>query len=257
MGGACQTGAREDTEPRSAAYTDVVKPPLIGIPPCVDDRERWRAGRIYVYADHAYTRAIDAAGGLAVHLPMQGAPAELIDRVDGLLLPGGDDFAPDAPYPGVDFDLAPEPQIAFDRALLQAARARGLPILGICYGAQLIALETGGALHHHIPVDCPGAMNHQLPEADGRHRLVVEPDSVLAACLERAADGPTVNSLHHQAIARIGDGSRVTARAEDGVIEGFEGEDGFLVGVQWHPEKLPGEGSAALFRTFVDACRSG
>jgi len=93
-----------------------VQRPLIGIPPCLDARERWRAGRVYVYADHAYARAIDAAGGLPVHLPMQSSPAELVARIDGLLLPGGDDFAPDRAYPDdVTFDLAPGEQIAFAR----------------------------------------------------------------------------------------------------------------------------------------------
>ncbi len=231
--------------------------PLIGIPPCVDDRERWRAGRTYVYADHAYARAVDEAGGLPILLPMQGAPAELVARIDGLLLPGGDDFAPDRPYPDdVAFDVAPEAQVAFDRALLEAAQARGLPILGICYGAQLIALAAGGALHHHIPLDCPGALDHRLPEHEGRHAIDLEPDSRLHGCLAGVDGGTLVNSLHHQAVSRPGAGLRVTARSPDGLIEGFEADAGFVVGVQWHPEKLPGRGSRALFEAFIDACRS-
>lgn len=232
--------------------------PLIGMPPCVDARERWRAGRVYVYADHAYARAVDDAGGLPVMLPMQGAPGALVERIDGLLLPGGDDFAPPHPYPeDVAFDLAPPEQIDFDRALLDAALERGLPVLGICYGAQLIALAHGGALHHHLPIDVPGASPHQLPEADGRHRIELVRGSLLHRCLDEGDDGCLVNSLHHQAVARLGPMLAPTAVAEDGIIEGFEADDRFLVGVQWHPEKLPGEGSNALFRAFVDACGVG
>jgi len=210
-----------------------------------------------VYADHAYARAVDQAGGLAVHLPMQSAPAELAARIDGLLLPGGDDFLPERPYPAdVAFDPAPEEQVAFDRALLDAALARDLPVLGICYGAQLIALAAGGALHHHIPLDRPDAIEHRLPEHGGRHSIALVPGSRLHDCLAEADDRALVNSLHHQAVRELGAGLVVTARSEDGLIEGFEGAGGFVVGVQWHPEKQADAGSTALFRAFVEACRT-
>jgi gamma-glutamyl-gamma-aminobutyrate hydrolase PuuD len=211
---------------------------------------------VYVYADHAYARAIDEAGGLPIHLPMQSEPAALVDRIDGLLLPGGDDFAPDCSYPpGVAFDLAPDEQIAFDRSLLDAALERGIPVFGICYGAQLIALASGGRLHHHVPIDRPDASDHQLPEATGRHRLKLAPGSRLHAWLADADGYATVNSLHHQAVAELGAHLTATAHADDGLIEGFEATDGFVVGVQWHPEKLEDEGARAPLRAFVDACR--
>lgn len=245
--------------------------PLVGIPPCVDARERWRAGRTYVYADIAYARAVDAAGGLPVHLPMQSDPVALVARIDGLLLPGGDDFAPDRPYPDAAvFDLANEAQIAFDTALLRAALRRGLPVLGVCYGAQLIALAHGGRLHHHLPVDLPRALDHQLPEAEGRHALRLTPGSLLAEVFGEDEAAHAVNSLHHQGIATPGRGLRATAHAPDGVIEGFEAavaseaeaEAGdsasahgrYLVGVQWHPEKLDDAPSRRLFAGFVQAC---
>lgn len=230
--------------------------PRIGIPLCVDARERWRPGRVYVYADHAYARCIDAAGGLPIHLPVQSRPEELAETLDGLLLPGGDDFAPDRSYPkDVRFDLAPESQIEFDKALLRAAIARGIPVLGICYGAQLIALEHGGRLHHHIPLDVPDADPHQLPEADGRHALGLAPGTRLSELLS-IENGPCmVNSLHHQAIASLGEALRATAHAPDGLIEGFEATDErFIVGVQWHPEKLGDAPSERLFSAFTSAC---
>jgi gamma-glutamyl-gamma-aminobutyrate hydrolase PuuD len=232
--------------------------PLIGIPPGVDTRERWREGRVYVYADIAYARAVDAAGGLAVQLPMQSDPAGLAARIDGLLIPGGDDFAPDHPYPEhVVFDLTDESQIAFDSALLHAALERDLPVLGICYGAQLIALAHGGTLHHHIPVDLPDAQAHRLPEASGRHALEVVPGSRLAAAFDEDRRPCEVNSLHHQAVATTGDGLRATAHSADGLIEGFEAPgERYLVGVQWHPEKLDDAASRKLFRDFVAACEA-
>ena len=228
--------------------------PVIGIPQCLDERGRWRNGREYLYLDRAYARAVEDAGGIPIHLPIQSDVGALIDRIDGLLLPGGDDFLPARPYPGdVQFEPAAPVQVAFDRRLLGGALERGLPILGICYGAQLIALHHGGRLHHHIPLDLPDAAPHELDESEGRHALLVEPDTRLAAAL--AEDLRSVNSLHHQAVDDPGRGLLVSGRSPDGVVEAIESRgSGFLLGVQWHPEKLSGEERLALFRALVSAC---
>ena len=172
--------------------------PRIGIPLCLDDRDRWRAGRDYVYIDHAYAHAIDAAGGLAVHLPIQSDVQALIDGIDGLLLPGGDDFPSDRPLPeGVALDLAPDAQVVFDAALLAAARERGRPVLGLCYGMQLLAWEAGGHLEPHLPSADGDFEAHRLAE-DARHPISVRPETRLASIL--GARAHPVNSLHHQAV---------------------------------------------------------
>jgi putative glutamine amidotransferase len=230
-------------------------PPLIGIPQCLDDRGRWRAGRDYDYLDCAYARAVAAAGGIPVYLPIQDDVHSLAGHLSGLLLPGGDDFAPPAPYPdGVRFDPAPAARIAFDSLLLEAGIRRGLPVLAICYGMQLLARHHGGALHHDLASDLPGAGDHRLPEIDGRHGLLVVPGTQLAGIL--GTSPPPVNSLHHQGVADPGTGLRVSARADDGVIEAVEGDPaGFCIGVQWHPEKLSGAHRDRLFGAFVAACR--
>jgi putative glutamine amidotransferase len=227
--------------------------PAIGIPECHDAKGRIRPGREYLYNDIAYSRAIGEAGGTALHLPIQDDPEALIERLDGLLLPGGDDFLPPVPYPDdVAFDPASERQIAFDRKLLIHALERGLPVLGICYGAQLLALELGGALHFHLPHDLPDAQDHKLDETVGMHDLEVDRESRLASLL--GSGTVRVNSLHHQAIAHPGPELCVVARTRDGVIEAVEHPTrNFCIGVQWHPEKLPRETAGALFAGLVAA----
>lgn len=231
----------------------VLVKPAIGIPECHDAKGAIRPGREYLYNDIAYARAVSRAGGTAFHLPVQDDPAALIDRVDALLLPGGDDFLPEDQRVDQDLFTPVSPQqLAFDRGLLLRALERGIPVFGICYGAQLLAQHFGASLHYHLPDDLPEAHDHQLDEATQRHGLLVEAGSQLARLL---GAGPTeVNSLHHQAIADPGGVLSVCARSPDGVVEGIEhpGRD-FCVGVQWHPEKLSDEASASLFEGFVAA----
>lgn len=231
--------------------------PRIGIPPCLDAGGRIREGRRYHYIDQAYARAVVETGAVPVYLAAPGDPEELCASVDGLLLPGGDDFPPETPYPpDVRFALAEPEQLAFDEALLAAALARALPVLGICYGMQLLCRHHGGELLYHIPHDLPEAGPHQLSEAGAGHPLQVESDSLLASLVGEQA--PPVNSLHHQGVAEPGRGLRVAARADDGVVEAVERADTtsgrFLVGVQWHPEKMDGIHRTRLFGAFAAAC---
>ncbi len=228
-------------------------PPLIGILPCLDERGRWKPGGTYQYVDVAYAAALAEAGAVPVHLALGAAPEALVSRLDGLLVPGGDDFRPPRPYPAsVRFEPVPAAQIEADHGVLAAALARGLPVLGICYGMQLLALAHGGSLHYHLETDLPGAQTHHFEDPDARHAIRVAPGTRLAACL-----GPgtaSVNSRHHQAVAETGS-LRVCATAEDSVIEAVEApERSFCLGVQWHPESLESAHRARLFESFVTAC---
>ena len=144
--------------------------------------------------------------------------------------------------------------LLFDTRLLAGALDRQLPVLGICYGMQLLALHHGGTLHHHLPHDLPGAGAHQLPEVDGRHAIMLSAGTRTAAAMGDHCE--PVNSLHHQAVAEPGAALRVSARAGDGVIEAIEARgDHFAMGVQWHPEKLGDTASDGLFRALVAAAR--
>jgi len=155
----------------------------------------------------------------------------------------------------VRFEPVPPAQLAFDAALVAAALARGIPVLGICYGMQLLAVARGGALHFDLGVDVPDSLAHQLDRA-GRHAARVEPGSRLAQIVGKPE--LSVSSRHHQAVSAPGAGLRVAARASDGVIEAIEATTGaFALGVQWHPESQDDAESDAVFRAFVAAAEPG
>lgn len=230
--------------------------PLIGIGADVLT-EPGRRDRSFVYL--TYTEAVRRAGAIPVLLPPQPEnAAEVVRRVDGVLLAGGFDCDPSIygqeRHPTVE-PMDPRRQ-ENDLALAEAARAQGVPVLGICLGLQMMNIAAGGTLIQDIDSEYETEIRHASePEHRGRHDVTVEPATHLASVLPAAEYN--VNSSHHQAVGQIGQGLRVTAHAPDGVIEGLEDpQHPFYLGVQWHPEDLKGEESAvALFAAFIEAAR--
>jgi putative glutamine amidotransferase len=207
----------------------------------------------------AYMRAVELAGGLPVALPpLESENVDpLLDQLSGLLLTGGPDLDPACygaePHPElgpIDHDVD-----VFELALCRRADRRGMPILGICRGAQVLNVARQGTLYQHLPDITSGVVEHRQLEPGDRttHEVRVSPDSGLA---QTTGGGPVnVNSFHHQAIDRLGLGLRPVAWAQDGVIEAIEGQDGdFVLGVQWHAETLIEEAEQlALFERLVAA----
>lgn len=254
--------------------------PLIGITAGTEIGGAWAGNGLphekdYIWRD--YSAGVAAAGGLPVLVPCvaggSGEPdggdpalvAETVTRLDGLLLTGGRDVDPrhygEPPRQGLgEIDPAKD---ALELAAVAAARSRGLPILGICRGIQMLAVAFGGSLVQDLLAAVPGAIQHEqrLDKRKPSHQVEVAAGSRLAAIVGQPG-ALWVNSGHHQAVRRVPDGFRVSATAPDGVVEAMEATDprfGLVLGVQWHPESLWRHDEAALrlFRALVEAAATG
>ena len=208
----------------------------------------WDQPAAVVAAD--YVRQVQAAGGIAMVIPPQSCdPDAVLDRIDALMLTGGNDLQAslygDDPHAEAE---APDPvRDAWEIALVRAAIARDMPFLGICRGMQVMNIAFGGSLTQHLP-ESLGTTDHRRTTGsfDGNDHLVDLLDGSLAA---RAA-GEVVHSVpshHHQAVHEVGEGLALTGVSSgDGVPEAIElpGRR-FALGVQWHPEADPTSGVIA------------
>ncbi len=234
--------------------------PLIGIP-AASLEPAPNPGALYFQFSGNYPAALAASGALPVIIPL-GLPEEILrelfERLDGLLLAGGVDVAPE------EYGETPHPKLGnVDRSRdvteLNVARwalAADLPTLGVCRGIQSLNVAAGGSLYQDLAAQFPNASHHAYKPAESSwekptHRVDV------AAVLE--TERLAVNSFHHQAVKQPAPGFIPTARAEDGVIEGIENPARrFVIGVQWHPEGMFRSDPLArqLFAAFVEAANT-
>ncbi|VAW39512.1 Para-aminobenzoate synthase, amidotransferase component [hydrothermal vent metagenome] len=211
----------------------------------------------------SYLEAISAAGGIPVMIPLGLSEADLLEivqRVDGIVLPGGGDIEPSV-YEGTRHNLVLSVDEDRDRVEMVVARTAVFhkkPLLAICRGVQLLNVSLSGSLWEDVEVMMPQAMRHEFVNSNPRnylaHDVTIEADSLLAKLLD--CTETAVNSLHHQGIRRLADGLRVTAVAPDGLIEGVEVIDHpYAIGVQWHPENIIHNAPhmLGLFRGLVEA----
>src|SRR4029077_16136650 len=237
--------------------------PRVGIP--------WRTSQEEIEQNHPkiknYEDAVRRAGGEPVSLTLRD-PLGLeraLPTLAGFVLPGSPADVEPAEYGAVNRGLSEPADLAreaADRAILKHAFAEEKPVLAICYGCQLLNVYLGGTLIQDLRAETGTTVPHRkkdlLPEPkdDPRHPAAFEQGSRLAAIT--GGRRGEVNSSHHQAIATPGKSLRVTAHAEDGTVEGVEwtGDPNWVVGVQWHPERMRGNAAAErLFSDFVEAAR--
>lgn len=204
-----------------------------------------------------YPDRIAQAGGIPVLLPPVPGIAAVVGRLDGLVLSGGGDVDPavyGAQRHPETTSVRPHRDAA-EAALLSAALRRGLPVLGICRGMQVINVAMGGSLHQHLP-EVVGHHGHApVPGSYGAHPVQIAAGSELARILGRT-EVDEVPTHHHQAVQRLGDGLTAVAWSEDGLIEAMELDAPgcpFTIAVQWHPEA--GD-DLSLFHALVAAART-
>jgi putative glutamine amidotransferase len=224
--------------------------PLIGITVSLDHGERLRAGHDYLYVKRAYAQAVARAGGHPLLVSPELAPAAAAALCDGLVISGGDDIPPELYGERAAAAARPESaeRINWERRLLDLFTRAATPLLGVCYGMQLINVHFGGTLVQDIAGADAAALDHGGGGRATSHEVKIAAGSFLAPLFGSAA---VVCSTHHQAVARLAPGFRVAATSPDGVIEAIERDH--LLAVEWHPEA--DQTGAAIYRLLVERAR--
>ena len=193
-----------------------------------------------------YAQGVIAAGGVPVFLPLSLDPAEIIPRLDGLLMSGGADIDPKR------YGAEPEPELQsiepardeFELKILELVYERELPVAGICRGLQILNVHAGGSLYQDVP---PHSVRDKAPSTRV-HDITTEKGSILEKLYGEKLE---VNSLHHQSIKTLGKHFSASATSNDGIVEGIEHSQLPIVAVQWHPEMLDTRDSDPIFRWLV------
>ncbi len=207
---------------------------------------------------------VSKAGGTAGVFEANGSPEDVLEVADGLLLVEGPDVHPS--FYGND----PSPKLRevdaerdeFEVKLAKLAIERGIPVMGVDRGMHVINVALGGTLYQDI-YEIPKAIKHDwspesVPAERRLHTVRIKVNSLLYAIMKEGlnVEGTNeawtwVNSFHHQAVKKVGDGLRPVAFSVDGLVEAIEGREGFVLGVQWRPEHLPH--MLPLYRALVNA----
>lgn len=237
----------------------MTKRPIIGV--TLDAEEPGGYSKLPWYALRKnYFAALAEAGALPIALPHHPElAAQYLEEIDGLLITGGAFDVDPSLYgggPAHPTVSLKEGRTAFELAITKGALAKDLPVLGICGGQQLLAVALGGTLIQHIPDSIAGALEHEQPNPRNQpgHDISIAADTLLARIVGKPR--MAVNSAHHQAVEKPGNGAVVNALAPDGVVEGVEHPGfRFALGVQWHPEYAVDPADPLIFHAFVAACR--
>jgi putative glutamine amidotransferase len=217
--------------------------PVVGVTPAFDEGYKLPASRATLYLRREYTQLLSDLGAVPIILTPDMPLEYILEMCDGIIISGGEDI-PAEVYGGDPWEHATEPleRIMWEQLLVGKCEERAMPILGVCYGMQLIALHYGGGLYQDIERCVAGNISHHLTE----HAVAIQTDFLGF----QKGDVPTVCSRHHQAVATLPDSFTLCATAPDGVIEAMKYKD--IYGVQWHPE--PDETGYIVYHAFIERC---
>jgi len=236
--------------------------PIIGI---TGGNIKSKTGAYAFNLGQAYVTAIRHAGGIPLLIPLGTGRADLlriVQLVNGILFTGGGDIQIKR-FTGQEHPKVANVSPLRDRlefTLMELVLQKHLPFLAICRGFQVLNVALGGDLYTHIEDQLDNALKHdwypEFPRDKRSHTVSLTHGSILHEIFQ--ANEVPVNSLHHQGVARVGDGLKAIALAPDGLVEGLVVKDEkFAVGVQWHPECLPDDPKMqALFKAFITACQN-
>ena len=237
-----------------------MKKPIIGISGSIMVMENGRfPGYRRSYVNEDYVRAVRAAGGVPLILPMLDDPSILnhyVETIDGLILSGGHDVAPlcygEQPLQKLG-QILPE-RDTYDKMLIDRALEKKMPILGICRGMQIMNVALGGSLYQdltYIP-NCELRHDQYSDPSMATHEIEIDTESKLYDIVKEKRI--QTNSFHHLAVKKLAPDFEVVARADDGVVEAVEHKDyPFVLGLQWHPEMmaLTNDHMMKIFKAFV------
>ncbi len=253
---------RNKTEIHAGNGAEPRRRPLIGVPTGREKSQRFFGLSLFIM-NQTYVRVVEQLGALPVMIPLHMSEETLrgiFARLDGLLLPGGEDIDPSFYDEARHAQLGPtdKERDRTELSLTRWALEEGMPILGVCRGVQILNVACGGSLYQDLLSQRPDFGKHDyFPPKFERFRISHQVEIASASLLAHSlGERHEVNSMHHQGVNRVGHGLAVAACADDGLPEALEAPGlSFVVGVQWHPEELAktDQHSAGLFFDFVEA----
>lgn len=216
---------------------------VVGVTPAFDEGFKLPASKATLYLRREYTKLLARLGAVPIILTPDMPLEYIMDFCDGIVISGGEDI-PAQIYGGTDFSTVLEPleRTMWELLIIRQCETEQKPLLGVCYGMQLIALNFGGALYTDIATDVQGSIQH----LKSQHAVSFQEEFLGFP----KGSQQTVASRHHQSVKNLPDIFSLSAVAPDGVIEAMQ--RGSIYGVQWHPESdKTGE---VIYRTFIERC---